>query len=302
MTVGAAERVKWVMVFCKTKPGRSTPEIRRRYASTMSTIHFVGGEKGGVGKSVFARLLAQYFIDKQIPFTALDADVSNASLLRVYAEYCRPVDLTQVDSADDIFTLASESPDRHVLVDLPAQSERPLATWMDNGGIADLVEEMQIRLVFWHVMDDSKDAVVALSRLLSRYGDSVRYCVVKNAGRGKDFSLFDHSPVRAEAERLRPTSWNCPSSTARSCARSIVSTPVTGPPSTTPRLARVSRAWSASGSRSGSGGCSSNCRRCRFGVRPGRTWRTKADRQRRLKYLRIGGANAKIAKANPMPK
>jgi hypothetical protein len=168
----------------------------------MSTIHFVAGEKGGVGKSVFARLLAQYFIDKQIPFTALDADVSNASLLRVYAEYCRPVDLTQVDSADDIFTLASESPDRHVLVDLPAQSERPLATWMDNGGIADLVEEMQIRLVFWHVLDDSKDAVVALSRLLSRYGDSVRTCVVKNAGRGKDFSLFDHSPVRAEAERL----------------------------------------------------------------------------------------------------
>jgi hypothetical protein len=169
----------------------------------MSMIHFVGGEKGGVGKSVFARLLAQYFIDQQMPFTALDADVSNASLLRVYADYCRPVDLAHFDSADDIFTLASEIPDRHVLVDLPAQSERPLATWMDNGGIAELVGEMQIRLVFWHVMDDSKDAVVALSRLLSRHGASASYCVVKNAGRGKDFSLFDHSPVRAEAERLQ---------------------------------------------------------------------------------------------------
>jgi hypothetical protein len=168
----------------------------------MSTIHFVGGEKGGVGKSVFARLLAQYFIDKPMPFTALDADVSNASLLRVYADYCRPVDLGLLDSADDIFTLAGEHPDRHVLVDLPAQGERPLAVWMDNGGIVDLVDEMKIPLVFWHVMDDSKDAVVALSRLLSRHGSSVRYCVVKNAGRGKDFSLFDHSPVRAEAERL----------------------------------------------------------------------------------------------------
>lgn len=169
----------------------------------MSTIHFVGGEKGGVGKSVFARLLAQYFIDHQMPFTALDADASNASLLRVYADYCRPVDLAHFDSTDDIFTLAAEIPERHVLVDLPAQGERPLAMWMDNGGIADLVAEMHIRLVFWHVMDDSKDAVVALSRLLSRYGNSARYCVVKNAGRGKDFSLFDHSPVRAEAERLQ---------------------------------------------------------------------------------------------------
>ncbi|HSS39597.1 MAG TPA: mobilization protein, partial [Polyangia bacterium] len=26
----------------------------------MSTIHFIGGEKGGVGKSVVARLCAQY--------------------------------------------------------------------------------------------------------------------------------------------------------------------------------------------------------------------------------------------------
>jgi len=169
----------------------------------MSMIHFVGGEKGGVGKSVFARLLAQYFIDKPIPFTALDADVSNASLLRVYADYCRPVDLAHFDSADDIFTLAAEVPDRHVLVDMPAQGERPLAMWMDNGGIVDLAKELHIRLVFWHVMDDSKDAVVALSRLLMYHGDSVHYCVVKNAGRGKDFSLFDHSQVRAEAERLQ---------------------------------------------------------------------------------------------------
>jgi len=113
------------------------------------------------------------------------------------------VDLAHFDSADDIFTLATETPDRHVLVDLPAQGERPLATWMDNGGIAELVAETQIGLVFWHVMDDSKDALVALSRLLSRQRNSARYCVVKNAGRGKDFSLFDHSSVRAEAERLR---------------------------------------------------------------------------------------------------
>ena len=30
----------------------------------MGQIHFIGGEKGGVGKSFTARLLAQYFIDR----------------------------------------------------------------------------------------------------------------------------------------------------------------------------------------------------------------------------------------------
>lgn len=33
----------------------------------MSSIHFIGGGKGGVGKSLNARLLAQYMIDQQIP-------------------------------------------------------------------------------------------------------------------------------------------------------------------------------------------------------------------------------------------
>ena len=52
----------------------------------MSAIHFVGGEKGGVGKSVVARLLAQLFIDRGLAFAALDGDRSNAALLRYYAQ------------------------------------------------------------------------------------------------------------------------------------------------------------------------------------------------------------------------
>ncbi len=31
----------------------------------MNKIHLIGGEKGGVGKSVVARVLAQYLIDKK---------------------------------------------------------------------------------------------------------------------------------------------------------------------------------------------------------------------------------------------
>ena len=40
----------------------------------MSNIHFIGGEKGGVGKSLLARVLAQYMIDKQLPFLGFDTE------------------------------------------------------------------------------------------------------------------------------------------------------------------------------------------------------------------------------------
>ncbi len=167
----------------------------------MSTIHFIGGEKGGVGKSVVARLCAQYCIDRSLPFTAVDADGSHGALLRFYAGYARPIDLARYESVDEILALAAD-PAARVIVDLPAQSERALSAWIAEGGVLDLAAESGIRLVFWHVIDDGKDAITTLERLLARHGDRVRYCVVKNQGRGKDFSLFERSPARAMAERL----------------------------------------------------------------------------------------------------
>jgi hypothetical protein len=167
----------------------------------MSTIHFIGGEKGGVGKSVVARLCAQYFIDRSIPFVAVDADGSHGALLRFYADYTRAVDLGEYESADTILGLATES-ERRVLVDLPAQSDRPLAAWIAEAGILDLAAESGVRIVFWHVIDDGKDALTTLDRLFDRYGEATRYCIVKNLGRGRDFSLYDRSETRATADRL----------------------------------------------------------------------------------------------------
>jgi hypothetical protein len=170
----------------------------------MSKIHFIGGEKGGVGKSVVARLCAQYCVDRSLPFAAVDADASHGALLRFYGQFTRSVDLTRYESADEILALAMEQPGR-VLVDLPAQSERPLGAWLAEGGILELAAESHVDVVFWHVIDDGKDALTTLDRLFARYADRVRYCVVKNQGRGKDFTLFDRSSARATAERLGAT-------------------------------------------------------------------------------------------------
>ena len=175
----------------------------------MSTIHFIGGEKGGVGKSVVARLAAQYCIDRALPFVAIDADGSHGALLRFYADYTRPVDLGSFESADEILALAIQE-DRRVLVDLPAQSDRALGAWVEEGGILELAAESDVRVVFWHVIDDGKDALTTLDKLLARYGDRARYCIVKNLGRGKDFALYDRSATRATAERLGAVSMALP--------------------------------------------------------------------------------------------
>lgn len=157
----------------------------------MSTVHFVGGEKGGVGKSVVARTLAQRFIDRQLPFAAIDADFSHGALLRYYTDFAQPVDLESFTSADQILDRALGA-ERQVLVDLPAQSARAVRRWMDAGGVVSFAREMGVKLVFWHVTDGGYDSVNELIRTIEAFPNDVQFVVVKNQGRSSDFSQLEH--------------------------------------------------------------------------------------------------------------
>lgn len=167
----------------------------------MSQIHFIGGEKGGVGKSVLSRLLAQYHIDRDLPFRAFDADRSHGAMLRFYRQYSQPIVLDEFSSADHLVEAAVE---RHqdVLVDLAAQTSLPLFKWIDDNDLLELAAEEEIGVVLWHVLDDGSDSLNLLKGLLDRYGDRAAYVVVKNFGRGKDFSAFETSSVRDTADTL----------------------------------------------------------------------------------------------------
>ncbi|HEY6133164.1 MAG TPA: mobilization protein [Rubrivivax sp.] len=166
----------------------------------MSHIHLVGGEKGGVGKSMVSRLLAQYFIDHQMPFVGFDTDRSHGSLLRFYSEHAAPALVDRFEALDAIVEAAVAEPGRRVLVDLAAQTHDPLVKWMDESGVLDMADLSGIQLTYWHVMDAGRDSVDLLTRLLDRFGQRLRYVVVRNQLRGDDFGQLDRS---GELERAR---------------------------------------------------------------------------------------------------
>jgi hypothetical protein len=166
---------------------------------TQSKIHLVGGEKGGVGKSMVARLLAQYFIDHAMPFVGYDTDRSHGALLRYYTGYASPVLADRYEALDAIVESAAEEPGRRVLVDLAAQTHAPLVKWMDESGVLDLAELNGMAIHYWHVMDSGRDSVDLLARLLDQFGARLRYVLVKNQLRGDDFSQLEKSGEQARA-------------------------------------------------------------------------------------------------------
>ncbi len=160
----------------------------------MSTVHFVGGEKGGVGKSVVARLLTQRFIDRGLPFAAFDADLSHGALVRYYADYAKAVDLAELGSADQIMdSVLGGNPS--AVVDLPAQSQRALQSWLDSTDVVSWAREAGVRLVSWYVTDGGFDSVSQLDQQLLQNGSDFQFVVVKNEGRTKSFRQFDASPA-----------------------------------------------------------------------------------------------------------
>jgi hypothetical protein len=172
----------------------------------MSSLNFIGGEKGGVGKSVAARVLAQYFLDKGLPFTGFDTDRSHTSFTRFYADYASPVVVDSYEGLDRVVgAFENELADGQqpsVIVDLAAQTAAPLARWVQDSDLIAVLTDMGITVNFWHLAEAGKDSVDLLQRLIDTYGAGPNYLVVKNLGRGSDFSQLDASPALQNALAL----------------------------------------------------------------------------------------------------
>jgi len=168
----------------------------------MATIHLIGGEKGGVGKSVFARILAQYMIDNEIPFIGFDTDKSHGSLLRFYSDYASPMVIDNYQSLDNLIETALAHPEQRILVDLAAQTHFPLTQWIEESAVLELADELDISFCYWNVMDSGKDCVELLGKLLDQYGVRLNYILVLNQIRDDNFNFLELSGVKDKALEL----------------------------------------------------------------------------------------------------
>jgi hypothetical protein len=155
-----------------------------------------------VGKSVVARVLAQYFIDNELPFTGFDTDRSHTTFTRFYQGYASPVIVDRFESLDAIAQALVDHTGEttpSIIVDLAAQTATPVARWIKESDLLTLMAEMGITVNLWHIADPGKDSVDLLDRLIETYGEGPNYIVVKNEGRGTDFSQLDHSEALQKA-------------------------------------------------------------------------------------------------------
>lgn len=174
----------------------------------------VTGDKGGVGKSTFARALLQTYIDTNQNFAAFDADTSNPQIKRFYGNDCEvlPFDIFTRGKADAFLdtlrTLMSpqlkkeqEIPDKPkslFLLELPSQSIQYFRLFeKEMGFFKVLSQDLDSRVTMIAVINRTKDSVNQLLQMHDFCNGQVDYLVVKNRffGEPEAFERYDNSSL-----------------------------------------------------------------------------------------------------------
>jgi hypothetical protein len=157
----------------------------------MARIHLIDGEKGGVGKSLFARVMVQYAIDKKIEHALVDADMTNQDVKRFYdyavdAEFSEAV--SKGDKADIIFELARKQP---VIVNLPANVFPRVNNWIIRGRLLEVADKYGVDICKWFVCDGGFESIDLFYQSMNLYKDKMLHVFVRNLGKTDDWSFLN---------------------------------------------------------------------------------------------------------------
>ena len=165
----------------------------------MAVIHLVDGERGGVGKSIFCRLLVEFFLEHEWDFELVDADRFNPDVGRVYfpehyshqgnnsgnirvaKELGRQIYFSdhesEVDKVDAIFEKAKH---RDVIVNLPPQVGFLVDSWIIDNDLLSLGLEYDVSFVKWFLYTGEKNARELFKQSLNHYQQGMEHVLVKN--------------------------------------------------------------------------------------------------------------------------
>jgi hypothetical protein len=175
-------------------------EREQENLNTLTKIHMIDGEKGGVGKSFVSRTLIEYCQFKELNIAIVDADNSNQDIAKLYSGVESAFfsdNEKQVKYADKIFYLALE---KTVIVNLPAQVYTNVTNWIQCNKLVELGKENSISFIKWFVCTGSIDSVNFFLQSLNDLGNDVKHVFVRNMGLCDDWKYIDEMPEFIDAQ------------------------------------------------------------------------------------------------------
>lgn len=137
-----------------------------------NVINFILQGKGGVGKSLIASLLAQYFTDKKLNLYCADTDPVNKTFARY--ETLNVETIQTVDSANNIDTRAFDAlverlqnHEGPAVIDNGASTFVPLTAYLVDSNIMDIFNDVDRHVVLQAVLTGGQALIIGTCRTLA---------------------------------------------------------------------------------------------------------------------------------------
>jgi hypothetical protein len=164
-------------------------------------IAILGG-KGGVGKTLLASTLADFYKEKEVQYVAIDADIENSkhgSLTHLIG--CKKLDIRTKVGLDGLIDYALSGPEV-VLVDFGAGTITDLAKWIGEVGEALAKENISFTIVA--LLSEELSTIEGVLRCAERVADKASYVLVENRGKGAEAETLNNPSLRQFIEVAKP--------------------------------------------------------------------------------------------------
>lgn len=170
-----------------------------------NNVFYVGGSKGGVGKSLFTFILANYFLEKDSKILLVDSDTDNPDVYKAHKDMgltnliCAMNRLDSRNDWMDLSNLMEKYPDHLVIINGAARTKE---TVQENGEMFwEMLEMLKRRMtVFWliNIQRDSVELLHSFQESLPKA--TIHVCRNLFFGKPERFEIYNSSKAREKIE------------------------------------------------------------------------------------------------------
>lgn len=161
-------------------------------------IIYVGGSKGGVGKSKLAFATIDYLLDLGKKVLLLESDTSNPDVYKAHQKYeklgivCRQVNLDVSDGWIELVNFADEFSDHYAVINSAARSNTGIEKY--GATLKETLDELNRKLFIFWIINRQRDSIELLRDFLKTFPDGNVY-VFRNIyfGDAEKFELYNNS-------------------------------------------------------------------------------------------------------------
>ncbi|MGG6267223.1 hypothetical protein [Leptolyngbya sp. AN10] len=177
----------------------------------MPKLHLINSHLGGMGKSLFSRVLLHLHGVLNIPVVAFDADFQTYNLYRCYPQITHQIKFSNAHPTKTDGIVSALETGQSVVVNLASNSGTAISDWLERDSIFEVLEELseqnslyRYELVNWFLSDGTAVSLAEFLSCVETYGKEMTQVLVQNLGRSQpgdwEKSIDDPALVQASQQ------------------------------------------------------------------------------------------------------